>query len=246
MLRDPNAKAAVAFFAVLVVIVILALSAMPIHGEICHPTNAQHKNCTTENLVLVVAWQIKEALNDWSPAITAIATALIGWFTFTLWRTTGGQLILARDEYISTKQPRIIVINLRSVAESYDDENAMVQVLFANAGLTPAIVTEIGGRVWSQARTVSRQIHGRRMAVSKFTDELMLESGETEIYAIVAGPRMLPSEGMRFASDIFCSGYIQYSDKLGHQHRTAFCRRLSSDAVRWIRLGDETDQEYAY
>jgi hypothetical protein len=73
--------------AALVVLVAWALGLFPAYVEYCYNDQTAHKECATYHIALVAFWQLGKALNWISPAVTAIATAFIGLFTWTLWQS---------------------------------------------------------------------------------------------------------------------------------------------------------------
>lgn len=75
--------------AMLILFVAWALGLLPTtYIEYCYDNQSGHKECATYHIALVAIWKIGKALNWVSPAITAIATAFIGVFTWTLWQST--------------------------------------------------------------------------------------------------------------------------------------------------------------
>ena len=68
-------------------------------GDICSQNPYTHqKECAPHNIVLVVLWQIGELLKDYGVIITAVATAFIAWFTFTLRQSTDKLAEIARQQ----------------------------------------------------------------------------------------------------------------------------------------------------
>jgi hypothetical protein len=86
-------------------------------GQICEYNQAtDHKDCTPYHIAFVALWHVAKILNDYGPAISAAAVVAIAAFTWTLWLATTAQgrltqksIDLARDEFISTHRPRLIV-----------------------------------------------------------------------------------------------------------------------------------------
>jgi hypothetical protein len=66
---------------------------VPTYGEYC--TQSEHtgyKECTTYHITLLALRHIGKFLDQISPAITAIATGFVGWFTYTIWSVNKNQL----------------------------------------------------------------------------------------------------------------------------------------------------------
>src|SRR5258708_31169722 len=93
-------------FIILVVIgfalfVIGILTIHPVYVNVCEKTaeGAQH-NCTFHNIIYVAFWKIVESLFDGTfitGLITAVATAVIAWFTGTIRKVNRDQLYHSRQ-----------------------------------------------------------------------------------------------------------------------------------------------------
>lgn len=57
------------------------------HGEICEYTKSSQEECAVYNLAAYFLFKIGGFLNDSVVVISAIATAFIAWFTWTLWQS---------------------------------------------------------------------------------------------------------------------------------------------------------------
>jgi hypothetical protein len=82
------------------------------YGAHCESDNAGNYYCTAYK----IAAAIGTFVDMHNGAVTALATLAVAAFTFTLWRSTKGMLAatnnsinLARDEFISTHRPKLIV-----------------------------------------------------------------------------------------------------------------------------------------
>jgi hypothetical protein len=141
---------AMGIVAVLIAIVALEVSLLtPYYGEICSKAaNTNQENCARYNLVLVVLCHIAEALNYISPALTAIATAVVGAFTYTLWRATSSQarvaqqtIDLARDEFLAAHRPELVVHSVRLLdPRAQSSDPLAVQFGIINAGTSAAMI----------------------------------------------------------------------------------------------------------
>jgi hypothetical protein len=103
------------------------------YGQICEHNQAGHKDCTTHHIILVVLWHIGKVLDAISPAITAIATAVIGFFTYTLWTSNQEEIRHQREierAYISGGGPL-----------APDNPNILLFTV-DNYGKTPAVMLE--------------------------------------------------------------------------------------------------------
>lgn len=85
------------------------------HGEICEQAKSGAEQCTVYNLAFFVLIEIGRFLNDTAVAVTAIATAVIGYFTYTLKRSTDKlweaherQLIADNRAWLSIEDVKLI------------------------------------------------------------------------------------------------------------------------------------------
>ena len=70
----------------------------PSYAEICHQSNdATHKDCTKYHITLVALRYVVEMLNYYGVAVAAVATAFVGYFTYTIWTVNKNQLRHARE-----------------------------------------------------------------------------------------------------------------------------------------------------
>jgi len=87
---------------------------------------------------------------EYRDAATAIATVFIALFTFTLWQSTKGMMAatrnavdLARQEFIATHRPRMILRYIQG--PFYNDQgHRFVWVTFVNTGANNAIIEAFG------------------------------------------------------------------------------------------------------
>ena len=94
------------------VVLVIASFFIPLYGDICSKneyTNA--KECTPHHIALVAFWQIVKATNDWSAAIIALFTVILGVATWALWRATRD--LVEGAEETSEKQLKIIGLNVK-------------------------------------------------------------------------------------------------------------------------------------
>jgi hypothetical protein len=101
-----------------------ASSGFPLEGQINETAEAA-KDHESYNIFFYSAWQIGRAVDHWSALVTAIATAFIAGFTYTLWKATTGTLKatqdsiqLARDEFLSTHRPEMRLKHIWLTGES--------------------------------------------------------------------------------------------------------------------------------
>ena len=98
-----------------IIILLVFLYLIPYFPEICRFDNhSNHEQCTAYHIPPFVLIKIFDILNDYSPAITGLATIAIATFTYILYaatketaRITDASLKLARQEFNSTHRPHI-------------------------------------------------------------------------------------------------------------------------------------------
>ena len=82
--------------AALIVFVVWASGLLPDYVEYCYDNQAGHKECATYYIAFVALWEIGKGLSWISPAVTAIATGFIAWFTWTLWQSSEKSWLASR------------------------------------------------------------------------------------------------------------------------------------------------------
>jgi hypothetical protein len=66
---------------------------IPTYANICTKnTYINQEDCAAYNIAFVIIWHFGEWLNYYGGSVTAIATAVIGYFTYTLWEANRAQL----------------------------------------------------------------------------------------------------------------------------------------------------------
>src|SRR6185437_13903618 len=95
--------------------------------EICSDARAPY-NCENYNILFYSAWAFAKAADHWSALITAVATGMIGIFTYTLYRATTGLVESAKIQSDDMK---------RSIVASENSATApMAQADIAKKALT--------------------------------------------------------------------------------------------------------------
>jgi hypothetical protein len=195
-----------------------------------------------------------DSLEQYNGAVTAVATVFIGIFTWVLAWVTSRQarltreiIDLAREEFVSTHRPKIIVRGLEFAGGIPGGEKPIkVAFRYVNAGDTKAEITTIGSKLMHMFKpTLSSGIdfkheklhppievkcgmHGIRLTVDE------LEPSDPFLLNAVAGSHKL-----------ICVGYIRYRDDNGTIRQTGFCREYDAPSNRWIPVKDD-EYEYSY
>lgn len=233
----------------------------PLHANICKENpHTNHEDCASYNLVLVVLWHIFELLNYYGVGITAVATAFIGWFTATLWRATTEQagltresIKLARDEFLASHRPKIIIHTVENhYVRAADEEDLWLgaRVICVNKGKSAATITEI------RCEITRRKGGTPETGIAiEFLDEIPipddpLPSGLDYQFSVESvmshrheHRRQMLEES--YKGDVYCIGRIIYLDSAERRRMTGFCRRYDANSGRWVRVeGKQYDYNY--
>jgi hypothetical protein len=222
------------------------------YGEICEYNNATHqKDCAPYEFAPFICIKVFNALNDYGPSITALATVAIALFTYTLWKSTTEQarvtneaLSLARDEFIATHRPKIIVRRFQ-ITDKDLPEGKAPKILFIaqNIGDSAATITRV------KSATVTYRIDELIPTDLSFPFHeefnVTLKSGERELFPVNGAYPLRGVEPMAIRAEkivLYCMGTIEYFDTGGTQRETGFCRRYRPSEDRW----ETVDSEYEY
>ncbi|HEY2890699.1 MAG TPA: hypothetical protein VGJ31_08720 [Dongiaceae bacterium] len=176
--------------------------------------------------------------------LNALSTFFIFVFTAVLGIVSFFQIRLARDEFISTHRPRIVVrgFNVLDHAALPGTEET-VEFLYVNIGATKAHVYEIG-----VATELSEPSGGLTFVNTKIKG-VILTSGDKEIFSATSrrlfNARIQASIARSgHAMKAYVVGYVRYRDDRGGVRETGFCRETDFHSRRWNKtLGSEYEYE---
>jgi hypothetical protein len=204
-----------------------------------------------------VLWSVINFLRTYNGAVIAVATVFIGVFTFVLARITGRQakltresIELARDEFLSSHRPEIIVHSVElafDVVNGTDEATAGAQVIYVNKGRTPATVVDIRARI--TRRTFPLRTGIPIMDTVPVPGFKMPSGGKG--YVRVTSKYRLEHERVVQQSEpsprgfVVLMGVIVYTDARSARRETGFCRQLDAVGERWLPVGNP-EYEYAY
>jgi hypothetical protein len=142
--------AVLAGLALLVVAAVEVSFLVPLQTQVCSQNEQTHQeHCTVQNITFVWLREFGEALNYYSPSISAIATIAIAAFTLTLWRATTKQAELTREavalgnkEFIATHRPKLILRDAFSLISDPLESRIAVFYTIANIGASVCWITE--------------------------------------------------------------------------------------------------------
>lgn len=195
-------------------------------------------------------WKFVDGLQVYNGAVTAAATVLIAAFTVILARVSRKQasltresIDLARQEFIATHRPRLIVRFIQG--PFYDDEGVeFAWVTFANVGDTTATIYEVGSDL---ARRNKRSGEWRPPGIDaspKPIDPVTLDSGDRYVIKVTAKKPISDIDIFGDAMDTYelCAlGAVRYRDRNNLTRETAFFR-ISGDRKSFKMSGDQVDE----
>ena len=196
-------------------------------------------------------------------SITAIATAIMAaftgclwWSTKKLWETTEKSIELAREEFIATHRPKLRV---HSISFTYnctiEAEGWNVQYLIDNIGESSAIINKC--KFTFKKLKEPFPVHLPFSDESPLIEKVFIKSGESTKGSIcqfdkeTRGAVLFHKTALdggsqgRNSNDLYFFGYIDYTDNIGTNRRTAFCRQYNIKTRRFTKVEDE-DYEYSY
>lgn len=229
---DTRKKRLLAFIISAVVVLIAVSILEPGYSEICtyyeHP---EHKECGSYNAVTVLLWHIYKGLDAGSALITALATILIGIFTWTLWRSTdrGG-------EHFRVTERAYVKVSPVDPGIKWDGDIAggyTIAWRIKNFGSTPARVTDvISNAIVAPKNMIFDEIpESVRHEFPKETRAFLVRDDEFYQHPhadIAASERNLVESG---AERLIVYGYADYIDQFGIRHRAGFGRQYLPNAT---------------
>jgi hypothetical protein len=153
---------------------------------------------------------------------------------------------LARQEFIATHRPRIIVYGMEVQLLGDTETQRKVHFRYVNAGDTDAFVTSIHSRVlWHSKDMIEGGTELHRHDVIK--EPVFVPSGNNGLAITPDGIDYinLVRSGRAGHDTAYCVGVVVYRDTNSIERRTGFCRRYDSERERWLKVAD-ADYEYEY
>jgi hypothetical protein len=97
----PSTRRSIAFLifgGALLVFGLWSYGVIPTYAQYCeYHAQTDHEKCASYHVAIVAVRNVGWFLDSISPALTAIATAAIGWFTYTIWKANQSQLKHGRE-----------------------------------------------------------------------------------------------------------------------------------------------------
>jgi hypothetical protein len=112
-------------------------SGSPTTADICDKASgAQGEECASYNIIWVALWYIAKLLDVSAPALTAIATAFVGWFTYTLWEANR-----LASQHTRTIERAYVKMSHAPPGLECLDNGFRLTIGLKNYGTTPAQIT---------------------------------------------------------------------------------------------------------
>jgi hypothetical protein len=211
----------------------IALLLIPPYKEYCEGAQSNNYYCAAYEIATSLGTFI-EAHNG---AFTALATAAVAWFTWTLWQSsekmwdaTSSALNLARQEFIASHRP-LLKVKLVQLVEG-ENERAAINFTVVNVGKSNAYV--IGSCAKADFFFPSAFPHPNDYGVNNVVRPRRFVSGATDKYTISTeqhrGLIEVYAEGMQ---TLRLYGYIVYKDASENVRTTYFCRAYDRDRDRF-------------
>jgi hypothetical protein len=198
-------------------------------------------------------WCVVGFLQTYNGAVTAVATVFIGAFTWVLACVTGRQarltrrsIDLAREEFIATHRPKVILhtIEFRRIPGDDAVDRIGASILCFNKGTTVAKRVEVRGTIIAGANIV---VDVPRPVIKVFENVLSGQKLWFEVKSEWPIREIVPRQQSNLGS-FHCVGTIVYFDQSETRRETGYCfviPTVVAGGERWERAkGNEYN--YAY
>jgi hypothetical protein len=189
-------------------------------GEICEKASgAQDGNCPSYNLLFSGIWHLTETANWLSPALTALATIAIGYFTWTLWRSGD-----RTGEHFRASERAYMLMSHKSGLE-IDGQKLRVTMQIRNWGKTPGTVTDnVLGPVFFAGSGKLPPNPDYDLVRTPNPEAFLAPSGKLEWTQefVIGAPDL--SEVIAGRITLIMLGYVDYRDQFGGRHRNGYAR----------------------
>jgi hypothetical protein len=177
--------------------------------------------------------------------VLAFSTIALWWSTSKLWVSTNEAVKLAREEFIATHRPKVIVhaVDVKRFPDASNPQASELDkvgaiLLCVNKGRGIAINVEVRGTTMVSSSVPDAKI---QRPVIKTVDSL--ESG-IKIWIEINTERAV--QELRVSPQpMYFIGTISYFDKIGNRRETGFCYMFHPPAEGWMRIDAKT-HDYAY
>jgi hypothetical protein len=180
-------------------------------------------------------------------AILTLSTIALWWSTRKLWRAGNEQFELARQEFIATHRPRIIVRFIQGPFQ--EDDRRFIFITFVNIGDSEATIQAIGAdlAIWRIGGTDGGHWDppGLEATPVDLDPVISLASGQRHTVRIISRGPWGDSQIWADTHDqiqTVARGAIEYRDGNGVLRETGFCRIL--DSFGTFHASKNPEEEY--
>jgi hypothetical protein len=201
-----------------------------------------------------VAMAMLEFLDKYNGAVTAAATAFIALFTIVLVIVTGRQarlttaaLNLARQEFVASHRPRVILRYIQG--PFYNDKgHQFIWLTFVNTGVNDATIEAFGGDLAYRGEfNEAWEIPGLEAGL-KDIKPITLVCGQQHVFEVTAKTSSNSDEAVSKSAwpgrQICAVGKLRYSDGNRICRDTGFFRVLDDHGVNFVVSKHDAEMEY--
>lgn len=216
---------------------------VPWYGEICQKNEySGAKECTTYHIALAAFWQIIKATNDYSGAITGIATILLVYVTYRL-------VYVAHEQSTTTRaqlRAYVFVNGQKDIPPVFDSERGIIIWFVArNSGQTPAYKV----RQWLTTDLLPNALDApvpHPSAIANTATAALGPNSELPLRAFHPVPTDEQIIRLRNGSLTICIwGELTYEDAFGQPHYSKFSYEIpieKDDRVPGVRLARQGNE----
>jgi hypothetical protein len=191
---------------------------------------------------------------EYRDVATALATVFIALFTFTLWLSTKGMMAatlsavdLARQEFIATHRPRVIVRYIQGPFHN-DEGYRFVWITIVNTGANNAIVEEFGADLALRRDDDDEWEMPGLDADARAIEPIVLTCGQRHVFKVTAKTSDATDKaifGDALGGHQVCAvGLVRYKDGNGVVRDTGFFRVLDDAGERFVVSPHDAEMEY--
>jgi hypothetical protein len=201
---------------------------------------------------LIALGQVRETLDDWEPVFVGLGTLVIAaftgtlwWSTYNLWKATRESHALARQEFVATHRPHVIVRFIQGPVEDAQGHEC-IGVIVVNIGETEATITEVRHDLARQSRQGWESGGLEGSATVAAMQPIILQSGERHTFKVRSNKPVTEYERYADAAGLheLCAvGEIRYRDGNGIVRETGFFRVYDPISKSFIPRQSEEYQD---
>ena len=208
--------------------------------QICESNQSGIKECVPHYIIFVILWHTNKLLNDIAPALTAVATAFIAAFTYTLWDANRIAI-----EHTQTIERAYVKMSHPPPGLMFNSSGCDVRITIKNDGVTPARITNafVNLKIFNADERLPTpplyEVPEREPVRAFLVKEDIINFTETFSITLEEFQAAPPNS-------ILCVfGYVDYVDVFNVRHRGGYGRRYLPNATS-NNLGFVSQAGYNY